>query len=312
VIKQKRRSKLDRLFYCGDTRVRTKDTWIFSPLLYQLSYITNLNCGGKDINFFLYPTVFVYFFSSIIFVHMDNDKKVIAIDAGNTSVKAGYFNNDCLIEVRRFSLKEIDKLSIWVNSIGNPETVMSSVLSKIETKVILDLFKNCFLISNETKFPFDINYSSAKTLGIDRICNAAYLFVHSKTPFAACIDIGTCLKFDLIHKTKGYLGGSISPGIDLRYKSLNDYTGNLPLLSNKTIPKLVGTSTELSITSGVLNGMKHEIISMIEQYRMEFLDLTFFMTGGDTSFFDFESKNDIFADENLTVKGLYEIFKHNA
>ena len=83
---------------------------------------------------------------------MDNDKKVIAIDAGNTSVKAGYFNNDCLIEVRRFSLKEIDKLSIWVNSIGNPETVMSSVLSKIETKVILDLFKNCFLISNETKF----------------------------------------------------------------------------------------------------------------------------------------------------------------
>ena len=61
-----------------------------------------------------------------------------------------------------------------------------------------------------------------------------------------------------------------------------------------------------------MNGLKHEIISMMEQYRTDFSDLTFFMTGGDASFFDFEPKNDIFADENLTVKGLYEIYKHNA
>jgi len=243
---------------------------------------------------------------------MENDKKVLVIDAGNTSVKAGYFKNDCLIEVKRFSLKELKKLSIWANSLGNPSTVLSSVLSKTETKEILNAFENCFIVTNETQFPFEINYSNSQTLGIDRICNASYLFMHSATPFAVSIDVGTCLKFDLMHKTKGYLGGSISPGIDLRYKSLNDYTGNLPLLSNKTVPKLVGTSTDLSINSGVMNGLKHEIISMMEQYRTDFSDLTFFMTGGDASFFDFEPKNDIFADENLTVKGLYEIYKHNA
>lgn len=243
---------------------------------------------------------------------MENNKKVLVIDAGNTSVKAGYFNADRLIEVQRFTMKELKKLSIWTNSLGNPPSALSSVLSKAETNAILNLFENCFVVSNDTQFPFKINYSSPNTLGIDRLCNASYILKHSTTQFAVSIDIGTCIKFDLVEMTKGYLGGSISPGIDLRYKSLNDYTGNLPLLSNKTAPKLVGTSTELSIGSGVLNGLKHEIISMMEQYRADFSNLTFFMTGGDASFFDFEPKNDIFADENLTVKGLYEIYKHNA
>ena len=243
---------------------------------------------------------------------MENDKKVLVIDAGNTSVKAGYFYNDSLIEVKRFSFHDLKKLLIWSKSLGSHQTVLSSVLTKSDTKTVLDLFENCFVVSNETQLPFTINYSNPKTLGIDRICNAAYIFFNSKTESVVSIDIGTCIKFDLISKTKGYLGGSISPGIDLRYKSLNDYTGNLPLLSNKTAPKLVGTSTELSIGSGVMNGLKHEIISMMEQYRADFSDLTFFMTGGDASFFDFEPKNDIFADENLTVKGLYEIYKHNA
>jgi type III pantothenate kinase len=297
---------------CGDSRVRTSDTWIFSPLLYQLSYITNLNCGGKDINFFLLTTPFVYFFSSIIFVAMENDKKVLVIDAGNTSVKAGYFENDRIIEVQRFSLNELEKLSFWAKSLNISQSVLSSVLTKVETKLIHDLFDNCLFVTNNTSLPIQLNYSSPETLGVDRICNACYSLRHSGTQFAVTIDIGTCIKFDIVDKNKGYLGGSISPGINLRYKSLNDYTGNLPLLSNKTIPNLVGTSTELSINSGVMNGIKNELISMMEQYRLDFKDLTFFMTGGDASFFDFEPKNDIFADENLTVKGLYEIYKHNA
>ncbi len=243
---------------------------------------------------------------------MENDTKVLVIDAGNTSLKAGYFYNDNLIEVKRFSLYELKKLSNWAESLGNLQIVLSSVLDLSETTSILNLFKNSVVVSNDTPLPFKINYLNSTTLGIDRICNATYLFVNAKTENAVSIDIGTCIKFDFISKTNGYLGGSISPGIDLRYKSLNDYTGNLPLLSNKTTSKLVGTSTELCITSGVMNGLKHEIISMMEQYRLEFNDLTFFMTGGDASFFDFEPKNDIFADENLTVKGLYEIYKHNA
>ena len=114
------------------------------------------------------------------------------------------------------------------------------------------------------------------------------------------------------NSNREYLGGSISPGIDLRYKSLNDYTGNLPLLSNKSTTKLVGEDTNMSIQSGVINGINAEINGFMSSYAEQFDDLTFFVTGGDASFFELHSKNDIFANENLTLLGLFEIYRHNA
>jgi len=243
---------------------------------------------------------------------MIKHQKVIVIDAGNTSIKAGYFENDELIEVKRFTINNLDSLSDWQKTLDVNTIVLSSVLKKDDTLRVQNLFECCHLINNNSKLPFKIVYETPNSLGIDRICNACYLFNHSISKYAVSIDIGTCVKFDVIDKTIGYLGGSISPGIDLRYKSLNDYTGNLPLLSNKTLIPTVGTSTESSIVSGVMNGLQNEINGLMEHYRLQFSDLTFFMTGGDASFFDFESKNDIFADENLTIKGLYEIYKHNA
>lgn len=243
---------------------------------------------------------------------MIEDQKVIAIDAGNTSIKAGYFYNDDLVDIKRFKLNNILELRKWVETLSVSEIVISSVLNQKDTEIIKNSFENPFIVNNKTNLPFNTTYKTPNSLGIDRLCNACYIFNHSKTSFAVSIDIGTCVKFDIIDKELGYIGGSISPGIDLRYKSLNDYTGNLPLLSNKISVPIVGTSTELSITSGVMNGLQNEINGLMDHYRLEFNDLTFFVTGGDASFFDLESKNDIFADENLTIKGLYEIYKHNA
>ena len=243
---------------------------------------------------------------------MENQNKVLAIDAGNTSVKAGYFLNDELIEVKRFSLLQLPNLSEWQHSLRISNVILSSVLDEKNTGDIKKLFPSCLVVDSSTPLPIAVLYESPETLGRDRICNAIYSYLHSKTEYAVSIDIGTCIKFDVVHKSYGYMGGSISPGVDLRYKSLNDYTGNLPLISNKTVASFVGKNTSASIQAGVMNGIKAEIEGLMEQYRLRFKDLTFFMTGGDASFFDIHSKNDIFADENLTIKGLYEIYKHNA
>ena len=108
------------------------------------------------------------------------------------------------------------------------------------------------------------------------------------------------------------MGGTISPGIDLRFRSLSEFTGKLPRLSNKSGLNLVGINTETSIRSGVMNGMGAEIQGIVSAYESQFESLTFFVTGGDASYFDIHSKNDIFADENLTLKGLIEIYLYNA
>ncbi len=243
---------------------------------------------------------------------MGKQNKVLVIDAGNTSIKAGYFLNGKLIEVKRFDLKGLPSLVNWGNELQAEGIILASVLIASETLSIQRLFPSCLLVDKSTSLPISIVYKSPDTLGVDRICNAVYCAVHSQTEFAVSIDIGTCIKFDLVQKNQGYIGGSISPGIDLRYKSLNDYTGNLPLISNKSLGKLVGTETDTSIQAGVMQGINAEIEGLMSRYTDEFTDLTFFMTGGDASFFDIHSKNDIFADENLTIKGLYEIYKHNA
>lgn len=239
------------------------------------------------------------------------NKKVFIIDAGNSSIKVARFESGQLIDVQRFPSEDLMELKSFISK-NEGQYAVSSVLSEKKTKAIISIAPEINLLETNTPVQMNINYGTTNTLGMDRLCNAVYAYNRTETDYAVTVDIGTCIKFDLIHKTDGYIGGSISPGIQLRYNALSDYTGKLPLLSNKTRSELVGTSTNLSIQSGVMNGMSAEINGMIEQYRAHFLSLTFFVTGGDAQNFDILAKNDIFADKNLTLIGLYEIYQQNA
>lgn len=236
---------------------------------------------------------------------------VYIIDAGNSSIKIARFKSHQLQEVQRFPSNNLEKIKDFI-SLNKGQYALSSVLSKKKTNAIISTDPAIILLETDANIDMIINYGTTNTLGMDRLCNAIYAFKRMKTDYAVALDIGTCIKLDIVHKTDGYLGGSISPGIDLRYKALNDYTGKLPLLSNKSRTEYVGTSTNLSIQSGVMNGINAEINEMIEQYRQRFSSLTFFVTGGDAQNFDILPKNDIFADENLTLIGLYEIYQQNA
>lgn len=236
---------------------------------------------------------------------------VFIIDAGNSNVKVARFKGDELADLKRFPSNDLSELKGYLSQCtGN--FALASVLSEEQTQEILAINNNILLIQTTVSIDMKVSYGTTNTLGMDRLCNAMYAFKRMQTEYAVVVDIGTCIKFDIVHKTDGYIGGSISPGINLRYKSLNDYTGKLPLLSNKSTTDLVGTSTQLSIQSGVINGMSAEINGMIDGYRDRFSSLTFFMTGGDAQYFDIRSKNDIFADENLTLVGLHEIYQQHA
>ncbi|NVK65854.1 MAG: type III pantothenate kinase [Flavobacteriales bacterium] len=239
------------------------------------------------------------------------NKTVFIIDAGNSNVKVAHFDSNELTDLKRFPSDDLTLLKNYLSTLSG-NFALSSVLSGDKTNEILAVNKDILLLKTDTPTDMKVSYGTTNTLGMDRLCNAIYAYKHSKTEYAVVIDVGTCIKFDIVHTTEGYMGGSIAPGIDLRYKALNDYTGNLPLLSNKSTTNLVGTSTHLSIQSGVMNGISAEINGMMDRYRERFSDLTFFMTGGDAQHFDIRTKNDIFADENLTLLGLHEIYQQNA
>jgi type III pantothenate kinase len=154
-----------------------------------------------------------------------------------------------------------------------------------------------------------MGYETPGTLGVDRLANAIACHQLSEGS-ALAIDLGTCIKYDFVDSEGTYQGGAISPGIELRYQAMHQFTGKLPLVIDRQIPSYIGKNTMDAMRSGVMNGILEEIKGFIERYRAEYPDLTIFLTGGDHQYFDIGLKNGIFADENLTLKGLQIVLVH--
>ncbi|TNF47134.1 MAG: type III pantothenate kinase [Bacteroidetes bacterium] len=242
---------------------------------------------------------------------MPESNKILVVDAGNTSVKVAIFIDDEVYSVNRTSLAEFKESLLNKKFSEINKSALCSVLIEQDTKDLLSLLPNATLINTSIKSDLSSEYKSMATLGVDRWCNAVAIHALKEDQSAISIDIGTCVKFDAVIEGT-YIGGSISPGIDLRYRALNNFTAALPLLDFKTMTALTGDSTNSSIHSGVVNGILSEINGMIERYEQSYKGLTFFVTGGDAQYFDFGGKNNIFVDENLTLKGIYQLYKLNA
>jgi type III pantothenate kinase len=234
---------------------------------------------------------------------MNGFEKALVIDAGNTRIKVAIFHFADLKDVRSFSNSELGALKDLLYSLGPLPTIIASVRSDKETKWLKRIIPGAVLFQYGIRLPISIAYETPETLGVDRIANAIAASSLT-TKNALIIDFGTCVKYDVIDSNKTYLGGAISPGISLRYKAMHTFTGKLPLLSESNAIEPLGKNTHDAMQSGVMNGLMFEVKGYIDYFEKQFGELTIFLTGGDREHFEFEHKNGIFADENLTLKGL--------
>jgi len=167
------------------------------------------------------------------------------------------------------------------------------------------------LLDEKTPVPFKSKYQTPSTLGNDRKANIAGAMKLFPGKDVLVIDVGTCLKTDFINEAGEYLGGSISPGLEMRFKSLKHFTARLPLVTYESFDELTGNSTKNSILSGVINGMMMEIEGFIEKYDLKYSNLSVILTGGDTYVFDKNLKISIFVAPYLSLSGLNEILIYN-
>jgi type III pantothenate kinase len=228
----------------------------------------------------------------------------IVVDAGNTRIKTGVFKGDRLQEVLYFGSEDWNALKSFLLENRFENTIVSSVRSEKETRWILQLLHNPIRFNPGIELPLKNTYTTPETLGADRLANVVAAATLAKGA-ALVLDIGTCIKFDIIDDQKTYLGGSISPGISLRYKSLNEFTGALPLIDDNSKSDWYGDSTNTCIHAGVMQGIQGEINYFLDYYIKKYPDLTIFVTGGDAHCFDFQIKNNIFVEQNLTLYGLF-------
>jgi len=237
----------------------------------------------------------------------------LCIDFGNTNFKAAIFQSDRLVE--RYQFKEAEALATLhkLISLYNPQkSILSSVVNHGED--IVNLLKESTSYLNldlQTKLPFLNAYGSPETLGHDRIALVAALSRHYPGENSLVICIGTCITYNFLATNNAFRGGSISPGVDLRLRAMNEFTDKLPLIPREGHLSLLGYDTETSMRSGAINGVAAEIDGMIEHYEQQYGRINAVLTGGDAPFFESRLKKKIFADTNFLFKGLYAILEHN-
>jgi type III pantothenate kinase len=232
----------------------------------------------------------------------------LILDIGNTVMKFALFQGQTLLVKGAGDWQDLAQfIEGKVLNGCLVSTVTNESLNELTSLVSCDVTE----LTYKTSIPIVNSYTTPSTLGNDRLANAVGGLFLRPDENTLVVDCGTCIKFDFVSHQGKYVGGSISPGLLMRFKALNEFTGLLPLLEPSSNPKLIGDSTYSAINSGVVNGVVAEIDGLIANYRLVYENLTVILTGGDASFFDKELKSNIFVEPNLTLIGLNEILRHN-
>ena len=237
----------------------------------------------------------------------------LCIDQGNSSTKIGLFDKDHLVghkAVAHFGEEEIEFL---FNKCEITQTILSSVTLRHDRIISLLEQKSPFFIelTHLTPIPIKNEYATPETLGKDRLAGvvgAAYL---EPGKDILVIDAGSAITYDFINRNGIYMGGNISPGLDIRFKALHDYTQKLPLEKAGETNLFLGNNTHTAIRSGVVYGIVFEIDGYICELKKEYPELSTFLTGGSTFYFANKLKNAIFANRNIILIGLNRILQYN-
>jgi len=234
----------------------------------------------------------------------------LLIDIGNSSVKIARSRGNVLEKVVRV---DNDNIIGGIRSLSEEYPIDIVVISSVRDcdevyDFVESISRKIIRLSGLTDLPIRINYSTPQTLGPDRI--AAAVAVNSMFPGEKSLifDFGTAITIDIISENGEFLGGNISPGMDIRFKALNTYTGKLPLCENPLKINNIGQSTTEAIESGVVLGIMFEVEGYLQKYQ----DYKAVFTGGNSLYFADKLKNPIFVVFNLVLIGLAYIADYHA
>lgn len=237
----------------------------------------------------------------------------LIIDIGNTVAKIAVFDGTTIVEMVCDSNLTLEHLPDVCRKYIPEKAIVATVidLNKQVSAQVAQLPIPVLWLNEKTPLPVENLYKTPQTLGYDRI--AAVVGANELFPEKdlLVIDAGTCITYEFIDATGRYHGGNISPGLQMRFKALHQFTGKLPYVSAEGCLLTMGKDTETAIRSGVLKGIEYEISGYIMALKHKYPELLVFLTGGDDFSFGTNVKSIIFADRFLVLKGLNRILNYN-
>ena len=223
---------------------------------------------------------------------------IYTLDIGNTRSKWVLFSKEGKIQdsgitsdVNNWIQKHLD-FEVWVSCVGK----------------LPELGPYHRLLTLENLDGIDIGIENPQTLGVDRIAGILGALSRFNKANMLIIDAGSCITYDYLINQKNYEGGAISPGLNLRFKSMNDYTFALPLIDSKSLSSEIShieKNTKTAIQSGVFCGVIDEIDTRIRRFCDKFNDAIVILTGGDAELLGNQLKTNIFVEPYLIHYGLF-------
>ncbi|MBL7952582.1 MAG: type III pantothenate kinase [Flavobacteriales bacterium] len=240
------------------------------------------------------------------------EKQDLVLDVGNTRVKWAVFNGGEVVANGSFQRGEEKELAgmlatftVGAIALGATAAVDGMLLDTLRSSApVLEM-------TGASDAPIRTRYGTRPTLGADRLANAVAAVKRFPGRASLCIDLGTCVTYDLCEADGTYAGGAISPGFRMRGKAMNAYSARLPLVEPELRPALIGTTTQQSLASGVHYGLLGEVESFIRRYQHGRPGLAVLLTGGDAPRIAGGLESGIFALPLHTLEGYHALLQHH-
>ena len=222
--------------------------------------------------------------------------------------------NNLILSYESFSVDNIQGMMHHIKTLPQIEACIISSVGAVNQDVVdvlMQKSKHFMELTADTPLPICNLYKTPQTLGKDRLAAVVGAYALFPCKDILVFDAGTALTIDFIDKDGNYHGGNISPGLNMRFRALHDYTEKIFLQSQCDEYELIGNTTASAIVSGVQNGMIFEVEKYIDHFVKKYPQLVKIFTGGDMKFLVNNIESCIFAEPNLVIKGLNNIVKFN-
>jgi type III pantothenate kinase len=252
---------------------------------------------------------------------------LLAVDVGNTQTHIGAFRGEELVEHWRFATvrrSTSDELGAAVRNLLalrglGFEDVEASIVSSTVPALSPEwthmaehyLDHEMTVVGPGIKTGMPLRYDNPREIGADRLVNSIAALDRFGGP-CVVVDFGTAITYDVISAQGEYLGGIISPGLEISLEALSERAAKLPHVDLAEPRGLIGKSTVDAIRSGVVFGFAAQVDGIVRRLRTELGEETHAIaTGGLAEYVIPHTETIDECDDLLTLTGLRIIHARN-
>lgn len=237
----------------------------------------------------------------------------LTIDIGNTRTKVATFDGDEFVQEEKFENADVEHLLDIIGRCRPDAVAYCSVAAEDErlTEALAALPCPVLRVTGTTPAPVTVGYRTPETLGADRLAAVVGAVTLQPDTDLLVIDAGTCITYDFVDAHGRYLGGNISPGMEMRLEALHVRTARLPRVEADGDTPDLGYDTATAIRAGVTRGIGYELQGCIRHWQKRYPALRIFLTGGDRFAFSDALRRDILTDSHLVARGLNRLLRES-